>query len=120
MSDRNEIGLGEMNPHLASAVEKARLKIKDHFRKRAAEAAQSVVNDWKAEKIWACRKLLGGLQIGLGRSRFYALLTSESPKQNPSSRFCSWTVQAPTKPNPLRSHSMASNPWMDRRAVLKL
>ncbi len=68
----------------------------------------------------ACRKLLDGLQIGLGRSRFYALLTSESPKQNPSSRFCSWTVQAPAKPNPLRSHSMASNPWMDRRAVLKL
>ncbi len=68
----------------------------------------------------ACRKLQDRLQIGLGRSRFYALLTSESPKQNPSSRFCSWTVQAPAKPKPLRSHSMASNPWMDLRADPKL
>ncbi len=68
----------------------------------------------------ACRKFLIRLKIGLGLAYFHPSLTSESPKQNPSSRFCSCTVQAPAKPKPLRSHSMASNPWMDRRAVLKL
>ena len=68
----------------------------------------------------ACRKLRSRLQRRPGRSCFYASLTFDSPKQNPSIRFCSWTVQAPAKPNPFRSHSMASNPWMDRRAVWKL
>ncbi len=53
-------------------------------------------------------------------ARPFRFLPSESPKQNPSSRVCSTKVQAPPKPKPLRSHSMASNPWMERRAVLKL
>jgi hypothetical protein len=34
-----------------------------------------------------------------------ALLTFGSPKQIASSWFCSHTVQAPAKPNPLRSHT---------------
>jgi hypothetical protein len=56
---------------------------------------------------------------GLDRSPFHALLTGGRPKQSASSWFCSRTVHAPAKPKPLRSHSMASNPWMVRRAVWK-
>ena len=68
----------------------------------------------------ACRKLLDGLQIWLRLAHFYTSLTSESPKQNPSIRFCSTTVHGPAKPKCLRIHSTASTPWMERRAVLKL
>jgi hypothetical protein len=50
---------------------------------------------------------------------FHALLTSGRPKQSARRLFCSHTVQAPAKPNPLRSHSIASNPWIVRRAVWK-
>jgi hypothetical protein len=53
------------------------------------------------------------------RPQFHTLLTSGRPKQTASSRFCSHTVHAPAKPNPLRSHSIASKPWMVRRAVWK-
>lgn len=52
MADRNEIGLGEMNPNLAGAVEEARQHIKLHFRTKAAQAAQSVVEEWKAENVY--------------------------------------------------------------------
>src|SRR3954462_6755522 len=50
---------------------------------------------------------------------FHALFATGSPKQCASSWFCSHTVHAPAKPKPLRSHSMASKPWMVRRAVAK-
>src|SRR5215211_7639549 len=69
--------------------------------------------------VWACRKLWCRLHDGLRRPRFHALLTCGRPKQIASSRFCSHTVQAPAKPKPLRSHSIASNPWIVRRAVWK-
>lgn len=52
MSDRNEIGVGEMNPNLAAAVEEARQRIKEHFRAKSAQEAQSVVEAWKAEKAY--------------------------------------------------------------------
>src|SRR4051794_13565638 len=66
-----------------------------------------------------CRKLWRGPQDGRARPRFYTLLTCGRPKQSASSRFCSRTVHAPAKPKPLRSHSIASKPWMVRRAVWK-
>src|SRR6478735_581249 len=65
----------------------------------------------------ACRKLWRRPHDGLYRLRFYALLAAGSPKQTDSSWFCSHTVQAPAKPNPFLSHSMASNPRIVRRAV---
>jgi Histidine kinase-, DNA gyrase B-, and HSP90-like ATPase len=52
MSDRNEIGLAEMDPSLAATVEEARARIKDHFRAKTAEEAQEVVKQWKAEKVY--------------------------------------------------------------------
>ena len=67
----------------------------------------------------ACRKLWGRTHDGLYRPRFYALLAAGSPKQTDSSRFCSHTVQAPAKVNPLRYRSMASKPRIVRRAVWK-
>ena len=63
-----------------------------------------------AEFERACRNSCCRLQTARYSAGFYASLTSESPKQNPSIRFCSTTVQAPAKPKPLRSHSIASNP----------
>ena len=52
MSDRNEIGIGEMNPSLAHAVAEARARIKDFFRAKQAEEAQTVVDEWKTEKVY--------------------------------------------------------------------
>lgn len=52
MTDRNEIGIGEMNPNLAASVEEARQRIKDHFRAKSAQEAQSVVAEWQAEKSY--------------------------------------------------------------------
>jgi hypothetical protein len=52
MSDRNEIGIGEMNPSLAAAVEEARARIKDHFRAKSAKEAQSVVEEWKSDNVY--------------------------------------------------------------------
>src|SRR4051794_19172490 len=66
-----------------------------------------------------CRKLWRRAQDRLRRPQFHTLLTCGRPKQIASSRFCSHTVQRPAKPKPLRSHSMASKPWMVRRAVWK-
>ena len=48
----NSLGLGEMDKHLRSAVDKARGAIKDHFRERDAERARSVVEEWKEEQIY--------------------------------------------------------------------
>src|SRR4051812_47449503 len=66
---------------------------------------------------WACRKLWRRAQDRLRRPQFHTLLTSGRPKQIASSRFCSHTVQRPAKPKPLRSHSMASKPWIVRRQL---
>ena len=52
MNDRNIIGVAEMNPNLAGAVEEARQRIKDHFRAKQAQEAQSVVDGWKAEHVY--------------------------------------------------------------------
>src|SRR3954466_9652489 len=71
------------------------------------------------KNIRACRKLWRRAQDRLRRPQFHTLLTSGRPKQIASSRFCSHTVQRPAKPKPLRSHSMASKPWIVRRAVWK-
>jgi hypothetical protein len=52
LSDRNEIGVAEMNPSLVAAVEEARQKIKDYFRAKSAGEAQAIVETWKAEKVY--------------------------------------------------------------------
>jgi hypothetical protein len=52
MNDRNEIGLGEMNPNLAGSVEEARSVIKGYFRSKAAQAAQNDIDEWKAESSY--------------------------------------------------------------------
>ncbi len=49
------------------------------------------------EELRACRKLSSLFQIGLGLAHFRSSLTSENPKQNPSVRFCSTTVQDPAR-----------------------
>src|SRR4051812_17657190 len=69
--------------------------------------------------LGACCKLWKGRTMGGNRPSFQAPLIFRSPKHTDSSRFCSHIVHAPANPNPLRSHSMASNPRIVRRAVWK-
>lgn len=47
-----QLDLAEMNPLLDTCVEEARETIKAYFRDRAAERARTVVDEWKAEKIY--------------------------------------------------------------------
>jgi len=82
------------------------------FRKRLVRAKV-------LEFFRACCKLWRRPHEGLCRPQFHALFTVGRPKQTDSNRFCSHTVQAPGKANPFRSHSMASNPRIVRRAVWK-
>ena len=51
-------------------------------------------------------------------ARFHPLFAWGSSKQSASIWFCSHTVHALANPKPLRSQSMASKPWIVRRAVL--
>lgn len=52
LHDNNLLQLGEMAPALNSAIEEARDKIKEHFRRRSAEAARGVVDTWKREQSY--------------------------------------------------------------------
>src|SRR5215207_6792850 len=49
----------------------------------------------------------------------YFLKAEIHGRSKPWEFFTEDTVQRPAKPNPLRSHSIASNPWIVRRAVCK-
>jgi hypothetical protein len=44
--------LAEMTPVMVDAIDEAQLTIKDYFRKRAAQEARTVVEEWKEEKIY--------------------------------------------------------------------
>jgi hypothetical protein len=44
--------LEEMNPALNELIEKGRKQLKDHFRRRAAEATTDIVEEWKKEEIY--------------------------------------------------------------------
>src|SRR5215208_6356729 len=74
------------------------------YSKPAATRAASLM---QVPPVRTCRKLRRRPQDGLCRPQLHALLTCGTPKHTASSRFCSHTVQAPAKPKPLRSHSMA-------------
>ena len=52
LHDDNLLQIGEMSTFLNPAIDAARQTIKDHFRKRAAEAARTVVEEWKAENSY--------------------------------------------------------------------
>lgn len=52
LENEGRLGLAELDAQLGAAVEEARGAIKVFFRARAAEAARSVVETWKAEKIY--------------------------------------------------------------------
>lgn len=55
LQNEGRIGLAEMDPPLNGAVERARHAIKEYFRERAAERAQTVVDAWKAADIYPYR-----------------------------------------------------------------
>jgi hypothetical protein len=55
LHNEERIALAEMDPALNGAVEQARFAIKDYFRERAAERAQTVVDEWKAADVYPYR-----------------------------------------------------------------
>lgn len=55
LHNEERVGLAEMDPALNGAVEQARQAIKTYFRERAAERAQSVVDEWKAADVYPYR-----------------------------------------------------------------
>jgi hypothetical protein len=44
--------LEEIDPELNTLIEAARTKLREHFRKRAAEESVDVVESWKSERIY--------------------------------------------------------------------
>jgi hypothetical protein len=52
LNDDNLLELAEMSPPLATAVEDARAKLREHFRARAAEKVRDLVKGWKAEHVY--------------------------------------------------------------------
>lgn len=48
-------GMAEMDTALSASIEQARHAIKDYFRERAAERAQTVVDAWKAADVYPYR-----------------------------------------------------------------
>lgn len=55
LHNEERIALAEMDPALNRTVEQARYAIKDYFRERAAERAQTVVDAWKAADVYPYR-----------------------------------------------------------------
>lgn len=55
LHNEERIALAEMDPALNGAIEQARYAIKGYFRERAAERAQTVVDEWKAADVYPYR-----------------------------------------------------------------
>jgi hypothetical protein len=55
LHNEERIALAEMDPALNGAIEQTRYAIKDYFRDRAAERAQTVVDAWKAADVYPYR-----------------------------------------------------------------
>jgi hypothetical protein len=55
LHSEERIALAEMDPALNGAVEQARYAIKDYFRERAEERAQTVVDAWKVADVYPYR-----------------------------------------------------------------
>lgn len=52
LHEDNQLELAEMSPLLMNTVEEAQKAIKEYFRERAAESARTVVEEWKAKKLY--------------------------------------------------------------------
>jgi hypothetical protein len=52
LHNSERLGIGELEPKLQAVVEEGRDRIKDYFRNRAAEHAQTIVDEWKAAEVY--------------------------------------------------------------------
>jgi hypothetical protein len=52
LEENGTIDLEELNPDLGNVVETAKTKLREHFRRRAAETAANVVEEWKRAKVY--------------------------------------------------------------------
>jgi hypothetical protein len=52
LEENGTLDLEELNPDLGNVVEEAKVRLREHFRRRAAETAASVVEEWKKEKVY--------------------------------------------------------------------
>jgi hypothetical protein len=52
LEENGTLELEELNPDLGNVMETAKTKLRDHFRRRAAETAASVVEEWKKARVY--------------------------------------------------------------------
>jgi hypothetical protein len=52
LHNTERLGIAEMDSRLQGVVEEARARIKEYFRERAAERAQTIVDEWKAAQVY--------------------------------------------------------------------
>ncbi|PYX12794.1 MAG: DNA mismatch repair protein [Acidobacteria bacterium] len=52
LHDQGTLDLAELDPRLNEAVENAKGELREHFKARAIEQAQSLVDEWKAEQVY--------------------------------------------------------------------
>jgi hypothetical protein len=52
LHNTERLGVAELEPQFQAAVEQARAKIKEHFRDRASARAKTIVEEWKAAKVY--------------------------------------------------------------------
>ncbi len=52
LEGRGAFAMGELHPDLSKVVDAAKKKMKEHFRRRAAETAVTVVDGWKKDGIY--------------------------------------------------------------------
>lgn len=52
LDEQGGLLLDDLNPTIQALIEAAKIKLKDHFRKRAAEQAKNLVEEWKKEDIY--------------------------------------------------------------------
>jgi hypothetical protein len=52
LDEKNLLGLEELNPNVKKITDVAKKELRDYFRKKAAESASKLVQEWKEEEIY--------------------------------------------------------------------
>ena len=52
LHEQGTLDLAELDPRLNDSVENAKSELRDHFRARTIEKAQSLVDEWKTERVY--------------------------------------------------------------------
>jgi len=55
LAEQGNLGIGELDDATRPAIDDARRLLREHFRRRAAESARGLVEQWKAEEVYPYR-----------------------------------------------------------------